>query len=477
MLDVTPMLNKQSKVPLYLQLYDYMKGEIEAGNIKDGAQLPSIRQLSSYLKISKNTVETAYQQLIAEGYVESKNRSGLYVLALEEITSIGAFNFMKGSSEKPHRDCIHEHNPIQFDFHYGDIDEVHFHTKIWMKCIKESLYSDPHEVLGYGHPQGDYELREEMVKYLFQSRGVRCSPNQIFICSGTQQSISLLCQLLPLTGKRVAMEEPGYSGVRAVLRNHGCEIVSIPLDTDGLQIEQLIHAAAGAVYVTPSHQFPMGMVLPISKRNGLLQWAYENKGLIIEDDYDSEFRYIGQPIPALKALDHGEKVIYLGTFSKSFLPSARLSYMVLPETLADSFRLNLRKYKYNQSASPLIQKAMMLFMRKGHFERHVRKMRRLYQAKHKTLLETIHKYMKNRVEIIGQKAGLHILLNVRNRERSELIEQAYKVGIKVYSPEDHWANAEQCPPSFIMLGFGGMNEAAIGEGVRRLAQAWFVGMK
>lgn len=464
---LSPILNKQGEIPVYKQLYAFIKQEIEAGKLLANDRLPSIRQLSSHLMLSKNTVETAYQQLLAEGYVISKPRSGLQVLPLERIAPI---NSATSEYDRETRRELASNERILFDYQYGDVELDHFPMKAWKKCLLDALDSHSYEVLGYGDRQGNGDLRAEIARYLYPSRGVACSPDQVFLCSGTQQAISLLCQVLPLPSL-IAMEDPGYNGVRTVLANHGRELVSIPLESDGLDVGQLKQHDVDAVYVTPSHQFPLGSVLPVQKRTKLLQWAYEREGLIIEDDYDSEFRYQGQPVPALKAMDVGDRVIYLGTFSKCFLPSVRMSYIVLPEKLATDFRNGIASY--SQSVSPLLQQAMLLFMQGGHFERHVRKMRKLYQANHRTLLKAIQQHLGDRVEVIGQKAGLHLLLEVRNRDSMELIELASEQGVKVYSPRNHWMDPAQCPSSYLMLGFGGMNERRIEEGIIRLKRAWF----
>ncbi|WEK54011.1 MAG: PLP-dependent aminotransferase family protein [Candidatus Cohnella colombiensis] len=473
MLELLPNLIKQPGIPLYFQLYQYIKEEIVTGSIEVGAKLPSIRQLSNHLHLSKNTIETAYQQLIAEGYVESRSRSGLYVISVEESIIPLVEEVLSKDKPVPQKDEFIEH---MINFQYGDVELEHFPLAVWKKCLNTALHEAPlQDVLGYGERQGNMELRVEIARYLFQARGVRCSSDQIVICSGTQQAINLLCQLLQLQGKRIAMEEPGYHGVRTVFHNHGCTTHPIPLDSDGINVEQLQQSGANTVYVTPSHQFPMGMVLPIQKRNRLLQWANAYDSLIIEDDYDSEFRYIGQPIPALKSLDHNGRVIYLGTFSKSFLPAMRMSYIVLPDPLVASFCERLEPY--SQSASSLLQHAVMRFMRNGHFERHIRKMRRLYHAKHEALLSAVHTYMGDRVEVIGQKSGLHLLLNVHNNHtRDQLIASAKAVGVIVYSPRQSWSEPESCPASYIMLGFGGLSEQSIDTGIRKLAHAWFDGL-
>lgn len=472
MIALTPWLDKESKTPIYIQLYSYIKLEIEGGAIAEGSRLPSIRQLSAHLKLSKNTIETAYQQLVAEGYAESKLRSGLRVLPLEQPLPAAA-SAQSSPVERPSRKewkTAAKPFPL-FDFRYGHIEQEKFPHALWRKSMMEAIQADAKEVFGYGHPQGAPDLRAEIANYLYESRGVNCSPNQIFLSSGTQQAVSLLCQLLPLTGKTIAMENPGYDGVRTIFNNHGCTVLPVSLEHDGLSVKELSRLQAAAVYVTPSHQFPLGMVLPIQKRNRLLQWASGQDSYIIEDDYDSEFRYQGQPIPPLKALDNEERVIYLGSFSKSFIPAIRLTYIVMPMPLVATFQQRIQPY--SQSVSPLLGAAMLIFMREGHFERHIRRMRRIYQAKHRAMIAAITHHMGNRVEIIGQKAGLHLILVVHHRQRDELIQLAEKAGVAVYSPAHHWVDSSQCPPTYIMLGFGGMQEGNIEEGIRQLSQAWF----
>lgn len=466
MIGVTPKLDKQSDIPLYQQLFAYLKRQIESGMLRENDRLPSIRQLSAYLSVSKNTVETAYQQLLAEGYVQSRLRSGLYVMPLEQLNGAvkhkAAGAEAKQSQELPPPDAI--------NFEYGDVELEHFPVRLWKKCLVDALEECTSEIYGYGERQGHEGLRTEIARYLYQSRGVVCAPDQIFLSAGTQTTVSLLAQLLPLP-EEIAMEEPGYNGVRTVLLNMGRKVIPIPLDHDGISVEHVRRSGARTVYVTPSHQFPLGMIMPVQNRIKLLQWAYEQDGYLIEDDFDSELRYQGQPIPALKALDTGDKVIYLGTFSKSFLPGIRLSYMVLPERTAFSYRNKLQAY--SQSVSPLIQAAMYRFMKEGYFESHIRKMRKLYQSRHRTLLRTIGEQLGSRAGIIGERSGMHLLLDVYGRSSDELVKQAKDNGVLVYSPRKHWLQPEACPPSYIMLGFGGLGEEKIREGILLLRKAWF----
>ncbi|AGK54166.1 MocR-like pyridoxine biosynthesis transcription factor PdxR [Bacillus sp. 1NLA3E] len=459
--ELTPFLNKKLPESLYSQLYHWIKKEIEEGRLLPGMKMPSIRQLTTHLKVSRNTVEAAYQQLQSEGYLESVPKSGIWVAEIE----------------KPLLHPLEVEHPIMLeckpssevlvDFEYGNVDLDKFPLKQWKKCLSDAVDQENNWLFQYSENQGEFELRREISNYLLQSRGVRSVPEQILITAGTQASMALICHLLALREKTVAMEEPGYSGVRSVLEDQGCYIDPVPLEKDGLSVEHIQTSRAKAVYLTPSHQFPFGMVLSISKRMRLLKWAYQTGGYIIEDDYDGEFRYRGHPIPSLKSLDEHERVIYLGTFSKSFLPSARLSYIVFPPSLMVQYS---RKFAaYNQSVSPIIQRAMALFMQTGEFERHIRRMRKMYQRKHQALLRSIEQYMGTQVKIVGEKSGLHILLKLKGVTAFELIENGLQKGVKVYSPSRFWLNPNTEGNSYIMLGFGGLSIEEIEKGVRLLA--------
>lgn len=462
--ELTPFLNRELSEPLYSQLYNWIKKKIEEGKILPGMKMPSIRQLATHLKVSRNTVESAYQQLQSEGYLESIQKSGIWVAEIEKTSLysvekvIPIMKECKSSSE------------VLVNFEYGNIDLNKFPMKKWKKCLTDAVSQDNNWLFEYSEKQGDFALRRAISNYLLQSRGVKCLPEQIVITSGTQNSISLICHLLDLKEKKVAMEEPGYSGVRTVFENEGCHIVPVPLEKDGLSVEHVQYSRANAIYLTPSHQFPIGMVLTISKRIQLLNWAYQTSGYIIEDDYDGEFRYRGQPIPSLKSLDEEEKVIYLGTFSKSFLPSVRLSYIVLPPSLLVQYS---RKFAhYNQSVSPIIQRAMTLFMESGEFERHIRRMRKSYQRKHQALLRSIERYLGTKVKVIGENSGLHILLKLNNISSFELIETALQKGVKIYSPLKFWLNPTSESDSYIMLGFGGLSIEEIDKGIQLLASCF-----
>jgi GntR family transcriptional regulator/MocR family aminotransferase len=466
--DITPELNEQSKDPLYLQLYSYFKEEIKNGRISSLTRLPSIRQLANHLNLSKTTVQMAYQQLLAEGYIESKERSGYYVMKIvgESFGDVTSDSPDTYSLDKPKA-----HNNILYDFYMSRIDLDHFPYSKWRAYANQSINSDQRELLSYGDPQGEMGLRLAICNYLRHARGVNCSPEQIVIGAGTQTVITLLCQLVGLDRKKIAMEEPGYHGVRQVFDQLGFNIKPIPVQEDGISMAELEKSSAHVVYVTPSHQYPLGMVMPIAKRMKILEWAKENNSLIIEDDYDGEFRYQGRPIPSLQGLDTHGNVVYVGTFSKSLMPAIRVSYMVLPKRLLNAYRNNL--FQYDQTVSRLHQKSIQIFMESGEWERHIRRMRKIYQKKHDVLLQTIKNVMKENVKITGQDAGLHIIIKVNtSKNADDLVKIAEDVGVKVYSTTNNWINKQNVIPPFILLGFGGLSVQEIEKGIKRLHMAW-----
>ena len=465
MIEITPILDSKKNNPLYIQLSNYIKQEILAGKIKPNEKLPSKRSLAKYLELSLNTIQAAYDQLCAEGYVASKPRKGLYVVELEEELCPP-----QTQSKIIVNNDVQELDNIKIDFNSGKVDLEQFPYSIWRKITIESLYKDQNEVFNIGNPKGELQLREEIVKYLFSSRGVKCSAEQIVIGAGTQVLIGLLCLLIS-KDHIYAMEEPGFHRARVAFEDLGVKLRSISLDEDGIEINELINSGATVAYVTPSHQFPYGMVMPITRRMELLKWALEKDGYIIEDDYDSEYRYKGKPIPSLQGLDTNGNVIYLGTFSKSLIPSIRISYLVLPSKLLSKYDEHFSIYK--QTVSRLHQHTLSRFMNEGHWFNHLNKMRTLYRKKQNILIQAIKTYLGEYVEIIGEKSGLHLVLKVKNgMTEEELTCSAMNVGVKVYPLTTYFANPLEGQDSQVLLGFGGLSETEIEEGVRLLGNIW-----
>jgi GntR family transcriptional regulator/MocR family aminotransferase len=462
MLDLMCQLNGRGNTPYYQQLYLCIRRKIESGEIAPGTKLPSIREFSSTLHVSKTTIEEAYQQLLAEGYIMSQSRVGYYSLPFEGI-------FPTHDAQKPAvfrsvGDAIQ--NYIDIDFHPARVDTKHFPKNLWRKFYNEVWRESADRLLFYGNPQGESGLREEIAKYVGESRGVRCCADQVIIGSGLHYSIQLLTDVLRSRITSVGMEHPGYYKVQTIFERVGLPVQKIPLDPDGLNIPRLRAADVNLVYVTPSHQFPEGMVMPYAKRLQLLQWANENQGLIIEDDYDGEFRYTERPIPALQGLDTDDSVIYIGTFSKALAPGIRVNYMVIPRSLLNEFLQLL-----SQGDSPVSRIQQTVIQR--FMEKHVRRMRRIYRAKHSALMESLLAEMENRVTVTGMGAGLHVALAVNTAlSTDELIQRAESVGVKVYNLRNSLSDEPRDLPT-IHLGFGGLSREQIQAGIKRLKTAWF----
>lgn len=459
--DILLNLERNSNEPLYIQIYKYLREEIKASRIKKGAKLPSIRYLATSLNVSKVTVDNAYQQLLVEGYIESRQRSGMYVQQIEEVLctppKVNKINIYKAPS----------FDPIKYDFHYGTIDTESFDLSIWRRLTSKVLKSSNGEFLQCGDPQGELDLREEIVNYLRLSRGVACSASQVIVTSGTYNSLQLLSELIDHNNKSIAIEDPGWNNSKFIFLKNNFKVIPAPLDKDGICLKTLIESSPKFVYVTPSHQFPSGIVMPIVRRQTLLKWAKNTNAFIIEDDYDSEFRYIGRPIPSLQGLDDDNRVIYLGTFSKSLVPSLRISYMVLPSKLLYKYKQNISIYE--QSTSRLNQKTLQLFMSNGYWEGHIQKMRKVYRKKYNTLIKSIEDYLSNNVRLIGGNAGLHILLEIRNGMSEDMIIQKAEVaGVRIYPTSIYWTTHSNLKHPTLLIGFGGLSETQIKEGIKLL---------
>lgn len=463
---VSCFIEKGKKTPIYKQLYDFYREEIHNGNMKEGTKLPSVRSLSQSLCISKNTVNEAYQQLMAEGYIESRVKKGYWVVHNLEFLS----NFKQREITGEVKD-IPAAERLAINFQYGDIDLEHFPMKLWKKCLQDCLeINDNKDILLYGNKLGSIPLRKQIAAYLYRSRGIHCGYEDIIITAGTNQLIRTILSLFGNEKVAVAMENPGYDGVKHTVLREGCEILDVTVtEENGYDVQALKNSACKAAYITPSHQFPLGIIMPVSKRLELLKWAEEANAYIIEDDYDSEFRYEGAPVASLKALDRHDRVIYAGTFSKSFLPSVRISYMVLPKELMDRYN---NGFIDSQNASSIFQHALALFMEKEHFDRHLRKMRKIYKDKHEMLISSLNKHMGEAINIIGEKAGLHLLINVHNKDHSKLIKAAANQSIGIYSTVSYYSN-KSVDESPIILGFGGLTVQEIEEGIKKLATLWF----
>jgi GntR family transcriptional regulator/MocR family aminotransferase len=459
------ILNSSNPVPLYKQLYNQIREQILSGKLPADAKLPSVRDLASELSASCNTVDGAYQELAAEGYIYSKPRSGYFVSALDREVAPQAL------SGKPGKNDYLPGPPSSFayDFHPARLDPGSFPTELWRKCFIEGLRRNSQQLVQYGDPQGDWGLRCSIQSYLEQSRGVMCDPEQIVICAGLQQSLDIVAHLLQESHSIVAVENPGYHLPRAVFQSHSYTIVPVPVTVGGIDLTHLKASNSTIVYVTPSHQMPLGYVMPVANRLSLIEWADSGDKFIIEDDYDSELRYHGKPIPSLQGLRPTGNIIYSGTFAKILSPALRLSYMVLPYSLLAAYRQLYRAYF--PSVSLLEQRTLALFMEQGHWERHIRRMRMIYRKKHDILLRSIETHFGHRAVVIGQGAGLHVVLMLPDtlHNEAEIIDRARQKGIRLF-PFSEFHIVGQPEATTLLLGFGGMNGSEIEQGIAILAQ-------
>ena len=451
--------------PIYLQIYEYILHEIRSGNLDCHERLPSGRALAQDLNISRNTVNMAYMQLESEGYIEAVPKKGYYIKELDgllDMHTIGA-DEQKGIVKGKAKSYRVDFSPFGIDLRYAPY-------RRWQKLTKETLLDTGAGLFQNGDSQGDLSLRMAIREYLHRSRGVNCTENQIIIGAGTDYLLMLLTRVLP-EQTTIAIENPVYQQAYRVLRNFQYPMVPIPIDDEGLDVQAVKNSKANLVFVTPSHQFPYGIVMPINRRMQLLNWAYQQENrYIIEDDYDSEFRYQGKPIPSLQGIDTKNKVIYLGTLSKAIAPSIRIGYMVLPEPLLELYHKEVSFYA--TTVSRIEQEVVRRFIDEGFFERHLNRMRSVYRAKRDCLLSHLEGWNRN-VRITGETAGVHVLLEFLNSKYSEeeLVQLAEEAGIRVYPVSDYYIEGRTEKPT-ILLGYANLSEEEITEGITILGQVW-----
>ncbi len=456
---------KDSKT-LYEQIYEYIRDEIRTGSLLQNERLPSARFLAEYLQVSRTTVDMAYDQLVSEGYLEARPRRGYFVSAYEELDVIDEIPPREGTELQDAK----ERERISYDFSPSAIDMRYFPYATWKKITKNILVDANSKMFSLGEPQGDLGLRMTICRYLHGSRGVNCEPEQIVIGAGNDYLLLLLEKIL---GRHVhvAMENPTYVRAYRIFRSCAYPVSLIPMDENGIRVDCLRKTDARVAYVMPSHQYPTGISMPIGRRMELLKWAAEDKErYLIEDDYDSEFRYRGKPLPSLQASDHNGKVVYIGTFSKSIAPAIRISYMVLPYPLLEQYRSVCSCY--SSTVSRLDQAILNEFIQDGYFERYLNKMRKRYREKHDLLLNEL-KPFENAFRISGSNAGQHVLLtDVRGRDEEMLASLAEEAGVKVYRMQDFRIEKNTDAPAMLILGYGALSFEEIRAGVMQLKKVW-----
>lgn len=454
-------LDNESGKPLYQQIYEYIKEEIMQGRLSYREKLPSARELAASLLVSRNPVDTAYEQLVAEGYVYAVPQKGYYV---SEVTYIREYNGQK--KEIPLQE--EEHTPLcwKYNFNPDEVDSSHFPYATLRSIARNVMERE--EFLSSGNAQGEEAFRRQVAKYLYRSRGVQCELSQIVIGAGIGYLLQLLSVLFRKSGK-IAFEEPGYVRAKQIFASYGFDIVNVGISEENITPEQLDRAQTRLCYLTPSHQFPLGTVMSAPERQRLLKWAREKEGrYLIEDDHDSEYRYKGKPIPAMQSLDPEGKVIYIGTFSKVITPALRLGYMVLPKELVSVFHRECGAY--NCPVSRLDQQIVTTFMAEGHFDKHLNRMRKIYREKHDVMLSELQKYPE-KVKVHGDYAGLYVIAEVRTKKSEEqMIREAAEKEIYLRPLSTYYKNFKMAGKPAFLLGFAVPDADTIKRGISLLCE-------
>lgn len=463
---LTYPLDPHSDTPLYEQLYRAVRADIMSGALAGGDRLPSKRQLAANLHVSQITVETAYGQLLAEGYIVSAPRRGYFVQRQLAVPAPAQAPHAAVQPPPP------DEKPYRYDFRTNIVDNGCFPFSTWARLSRSVLSEYSDRLLRAADPCGAPELRQQIARYLYDFRGISVSPDNILVGAGSEYLMHLVIQLLG-RDRVYGLENPGYRKLYQIFDANGAAVRPLPLDKSGLRADALEQSDASVVYLTPSHHFPLGTVMPAARRLEILRWASAAPDrYIIEDDYDSEFRYASRPIPALGELDRAGRVVYVNTFAKSLAPGLRIGYLVLPDALMA--RYHARFSLYSSTVPSFEQHTLAAFLRTGAFERHISRSRKVYQARRDALLAALDRELHDLPhEVSRSEAGLHLLLHMRNGmlER-ELIERAAAVGVRVYGLSAYYTPPVKPPKATLVLGYAGLTEAQIDAACALLRQAW-----
>lgn len=460
-----PFVLEQSDGPLYQRVYHALAVQIRSGALPAGTRLPGKRTLATELGVSVNTIDTAYQMLAAEGYVESHPRSGFQVLPFTQSFPVAAAPAPAANTPSPATPSW------KYDLRTGNADTSLFPFRTWGRIQKELLYSSP-QLLAYGAPQGDENLRITLAKYLASYRSVQCTPDQIVVGAGLEYLLGLLA---PLLSGSCAVEDPGYSSTRHILENSGLPCCSVPVDKYGLSPQSLQDSGANLCYITPSHQFPTGVTMSAPRRAELLAWATQQPGrYILEDDFDAEFRFDQRPLPSLQGMAGSSgPVVYLSTVSRSLAPSIRIAYMVLPQDLLP--RWKARYGSYANTVSRFEQQTFCRFVADGYFTRHLARTRNTCRHRRDALVSALQvAFGRDGIRLTGTHSGLHLLATVPNGpSEQEMVAAAARQGIRLTGLSTYYQqSAVSCPPHTVVIGYGSLLESDACALAALLKQVW-----
>ncbi|WP_332647272.1 MocR-like pyridoxine biosynthesis transcription factor PdxR [Lysinibacillus sp. 54212] len=455
-------IDRSLEIPLIKQIYGQIRERILNGEFQSGEKLPSTRELSSQLKVSRNVILEAYDQLLAEGFLTSRTGSGTFIAegaVLKQSKKRALFHTNPADEEN-----IKEEQLINFRSGIPALDL--FPRKTWAK-LAHSVWNDTSNTMfGYDIPEGRPELRTVLSRYLLKTRGVNCHPDQIVITSGATQALTLVSKLLLSKGDMVAMEDPITNDIQTIFRATGSSILPIPVDEFGMKTSLLPeNKDPKFIFITPSHQFPIGGTLPIQRRIQLIDYSRKSNCYLVEDDYDSEFRYEGSPVSSLQGLEP-ERVLYIGSFSKILSPALRIGYVILPPALIEKCRR--LKWFSDLHTPSLDQLILARFIEEGLLERHITKMKKVYKKRRDFLIQCISTTFSNKANIIGYSTGLHLILELPDFPfTNQALRQIEQAGVKVYPVEDHTIEKGK-HSNRIILGYGHLNNEEIQEGIHRL---------
>lgn len=473
-------VDRKSEVPLYKQLYEEIRKGILRGTLHKGLRVPSSRTLAEELRVSRNIVVLAFEQLLAEGYLESKTGAGTFVTNTlpDEVLQVekradGLANRALSERGKVIRKLsavvpvtATRERVVPFCFGLPALEELPLN--LWGRLLARHCRKNLTAITVHGDPAGFWPLREAIASYVGVARGVRCRPEQVIVINGSQQAIDLSARVLADPGDTVIVEDPGYVGARSILQAAGLKLAPVAVEADGLCVDALwkkgMHAKLA--YVTPSHQFPLGVVLSLQKRLQLLDWATHSNAWILEDDFDSEYRYETKPLSALQGLDRNGRVIYIGTFSKVLFPSLRLGYMIIPEDLVDAFIA--ARWVCDRCSPFLEQAALTDFITEGHFASHIRRMRTLYMERRTVMLNSIHEELGDLLQATDTEAGMHFVGWLRpGVDDSYVSTEAAKAGFHIL-PISRFA-LRPLARGGLLLGFSAFPKSVIRKGMRELS--------
>jgi len=479
-------LDREEEKPMHRQLYDQLRELILTGRVPTGERLPSTRTLSRDLSVSRNTVATAFDQLLAEGYLEGRIGAGSYVSReLPEETLSARSDATCAPEGHPRKRGLSERGQAlaglrrkqgkrtpTFTPGLPDVDDFPF--DVWSRLMSRAWRRPPLDLLANQEPAGYRPLREAIAGYLRTARAVRCDADQVIIVSGAQQAIGLAAHVLLDDGDPALVEDPGFPGVRGALLGAGAKLIPVPVDAEGYDVDagEKLSPDAKFVCVAPSHQYPLGLTMSLSRRLKLLEWASRVDGWILEDDYDSEYRYAGRPLAALQGLDRDGRVVYIGSFSKVMFPSLRLGYLVVPKDLTDPFRH--ARAALDDHPSSIAQPAMTTFIEEGYFAAHLRRMRKLYAARQNKLAQLLDVHLSDLLEIMPSEAGMHLVADLKPSLRArmndvEAVEIAAGAGINVAALSGYYVDKPK--RQGLLLGYAAVQENKMEAGVIKLSEA------